>query len=55
MGTYNGRFGRFPLEHRYNMDQIHMPFIVEQNDTYTEEDDEHVHVQGAGSEGLAKS
>ena len=31
-----------------------MPFIVEQSDTYTEEDDEHVHVRGTGSEGLTK-
>ena len=31
-----------------------MPFIVEENDTYTEEDDEHVHVQGTGNEGLTK-
>ena len=36
------------------MDQIPMPFIVEQSDTYTEEDDENVHVRGTGSEGLTK-
>ena len=54
VGSYDGRFGRFPPERIYNMDHIPMPFIVEQNDTYTEEDDEHVHVQGTGSEGLTK-
>ena len=36
------------------MDQILMPFIVEQSDTCTEENDEHVHVRGTGSEGLKK-
>ena len=36
------------------MEQIPMKFIVEQSDTYTEEDGEHVHVQGTGSEGLTK-
>jgi len=47
-------FGRFPLEHRYNMDQIPMPLIVKQSDTYTEENDEHIHIRGTGSEGLTK-
>ena len=36
------------------MDQVPMPFIVEQSDTYTEEGDEHVHVRGTGNEGLTK-
>ena len=31
-----------------------MPFIVEQSDTYTEEDDENVHVRGTGIERLTK-
>ena len=47
-------FGIFPPERRYNMDQIPMPFIVEHSDTYTEEDDENVHVRGTGSEGLTE-
>ena len=47
-------YGRFPPERRYNMDQIPMPFIVDQNNTFTDASDEHVHVQGTGSEGLTK-
>ena len=47
-------FGRFPPELGYNMDQIPMVFIVEQSDTYIEQDDEHVHVLVTGSEGFTK-
>ena len=54
IGSYDGMFGRFPPDRRYNMDQVPMPFVVEQNDTYTEETDCHVHVRGVGSEGLSK-
>ena len=54
IGSYDSIFGRFPPERRYNIDQIPMPFIVEQSDTYIGEDDEHVRVQGTGSEGLTK-
>ena len=36
------------------MDQIPMPFVVDQDSTFTTDDDEHVHVQGTGGGGLNK-
>ena len=55
VGSYHPHYGRFPPERRYNMDQIPMPFIVDQNTTFTFEDDEHVQVRGTGAaEGLNK-
>lgn len=53
-GSYDGMFGRFPPERRYNMDQVPIPFIVEQGNTFTHEDDEHFQVRGTRSEGLTK-
>ena len=52
VGSYHHYFGRFPPERRYNMDQIPMPFVVDQDSTFTTDDDEHVHIKGTGAEGL---
>lgn len=54
VGSYHPHYGRFPPKRRYNMDQIPMPFVVDQDTTFTTEDDEHVHVKGPGAEGLNK-
>ena len=54
VGSYHPHYGRFSPERRYNMDQIPMPFVVDQDTTFTTEDDEHVHVKGPGAEGLNK-
>jgi hypothetical protein len=44
IGSYHPYYGRFPPERRYNMDQIPMPFVIDQDSTFTTSDDEHVHV-----------
>lgn len=36
------------------MDQVPLPFVVDQNKTYTVEGDEHVHIRSPGSDGLEK-
>ena len=36
------------------MDQVLIPFIVKQGNTFTHEDDDHVQVRVTGSEGLTK-
>jgi hypothetical protein len=54
VGAFHPYYGRFAPEKRYNMDQIPMPFVVEQGSTFTFEDDDHVHIKGAGAEGLVK-
>ena len=54
VGTFSPQYGRFPPERRYNMDQIPMPFVVDQDSTFTTEDDEHVHIRGTGADGLNK-
>ena len=36
------------------MDQIPMPFLVDQDSIFTTDDDEHVHIKGTGAEGLNK-
>ena len=38
-------WGRFPLEKRYNMDQVHLPFVNSQYDTFTIEDYNHINVK----------
>ena len=54
VGSFDGFYGRFSPERRYNMDPVPMPFIVDQGTTYTEGNDKHVHIRGTGSEGLTK-
>ena len=54
VGSFHPYYGRFPPERRYNMDQIPMPFVVDQHDTFTLVDDEHIQVRGTGAEGLNK-
>ena len=46
-------WGRFPPDRRYNFDQVPLPFIVDQDHTYTTEDDEHPQIK-AQSEALRK-
>ena len=36
------------------MDQVPLPFIVDQHTTFTVEGDSHVHIRGTGSDGLSK-
>ena len=38
-------WGRFPPERRYNMDQVPLPFVNGQDDTFTMEDDEDVNMK----------
>ena len=38
-------WGRFRPEHRFNMDQVPLPFVVNQDYTYTEKDDKTIHVK----------
>ena len=38
-------WGRFPPEKRYNMDQVPLPFVVSQNDTFTMDDDNDVNIK----------
>ena len=47
------KWGRFPPHLHYNMDQVPLPFVVSQDNTYTTEDDKNVHVT-APSEALRK-
>ena len=54
VGSFHPYYGRFPPECQYNMDQIPMPFVVDQHNTFTLADDEHVQVRGTGAEGLSK-
>ena len=45
--------GRFRPEEIYNMDQVPLPFVVNQERTFTTEDDKHVHIS-APSDSLRK-
>lgn len=47
-------WGRFPPERRYNMDQVPLPFVIDQNTTYTDAEDTHVHIRSPGADGLDK-
>ena len=46
-------WGRFPPHLRYNFDQVPLPFVVEQDYTFTTNDDTHPHIR-APSETLRK-
>ena len=41
--TAHPLWGRFLPEHRYNMDQVPLPFVVNHDFTYTVEDDKDIH------------
>jgi hypothetical protein len=51
---FDNVWGRFPPEMRYNMDQVPLPFVVEQERTFTSHDDAHVHIRSCGADGLTK-
>ena len=40
-----GLWGRFPPARRYNMDQVPLPFVVSQDDTFTMEEDTDVNIK----------
>ena len=46
-------WGRFPPSHRYNMDQVPLPFVVSQDFTFTVENDTNIHIT-CPSESLRK-
>ena len=48
------KFGRFPPRLRYNVDQVPLPFIVNQDSTYTLDDDDDVQIAGTGKGDLRK-
>ena len=54
VGSFHPYYGRFPPERQYNMDHIPMPFVVDQQNTFTLADDENVQVCRTGAEGLNK-
>ena len=51
--TCHPSWGRFRPEERYNMDQVPLPFVVNQDHTFTTQDDDHVHIS-APSDSLRK-
>jgi len=49
---YSEKWGRFPPDKRYNMDQVPLPFVVSQESTFTRtEDDEHVAIKFCSGSG----
>ena len=50
---YTPKWGRYPPERRYNMDQVPLPFVVSQDSTFTTSDDNDIHVK-APSDSLRK-
>ena len=44
----NPLWGRFPPSRRYNFDQVPLPFVVDQDFTFTTIDDEHPHIKTPG-------
>ena len=51
---YTDKWGRFPPHLRYNMDQVPLPFVVNQETTYTLDSDNDVHIAGHGKGDLRK-
>ena len=47
-------WGRFPPERRYNMDQVPLPFVVDQGSSYVESKEQHIQICSTGSAGLTK-
>ena len=50
---YNQLWGRFPPALSYNMDQVHSPFVVNHDRTFTTHDDNEIHMS-APSDALRK-
>ena len=50
---YNQLWGRFPPALSYNMDQVHSPFVVNNDSTFTTHDDNEIHMS-APSDALRK-
>ena len=45
--VYDGRdplLGRFPTKQQYNMDQVPLPFVVSQDDTFTMDEDNGINI-----------
>ena len=51
---FSEKWGRFPPKLRYNFDQVPLPFVVSQDETYTTVEDTDVHVAGHGKGDLRK-
>ena len=51
--VFSMKFGRFRPKHRCNMDQVPLPFVVNQESTFTDENDKDVHIS-ASSDALRK-
>jgi hypothetical protein len=51
---FSDAWGRYPPERRYNMDQVPLPFNVDQQTTFTMGDDSHMHIRGTRADGLSK-
>ena len=51
---FSEKWGRFPPKLRYNFDQVPLPFVVSQDETFTTADDTDVHVAGHGKGDLRK-
>jgi hypothetical protein len=47
-------WGCYPPERWYNMDQVPLPFVIDQNTTHAIDDEEHIHSQSPGADGLDK-
>jgi hypothetical protein len=47
-------WGRYPPEWQYNMDQVLLPFVIDQNTTHAIDEEEHIHIQSPGADGLDK-
>ena len=51
---YTDKWGRYPPHLRYNMDQVPLPFVVDQETTYTLDCDDDVPIAGHGKGDLQK-
>ena len=51
---FTTKWGRFPPHLRYNTDQVPLPFVVNQESTYTNEEDNDVHIASHGKGDLRK-
>lgn len=51
---FSEKWGRFPPELRYNMDQVPLPFVVSMHHTYTSPDDNNVQIATTGKSDLRK-
>jgi Tc5 transposase DNA-binding domain len=51
---FSDKWGRFPPELRYNMDQVPLPFVVSMDNTYTTADDANVQIATTGKADLRK-